>query len=59
RRLAMCVFAASDRPDRTDGGRPARNYGFAMLTPKVICLTTLPSAHGSRTQSGAVSAAKR
>jgi hypothetical protein len=28
-----------------------------MLTPKVICLTSLPSAHGSRMQSGAVSAA--
>ena len=28
-----------------------------MLTPKVICLSSLPSAHGSRVQSGAVSAA--
>ena len=28
-----------------------------MLTPKVICLSSLPSAHGSRMQSGAVSAA--
>jgi hypothetical protein len=27
-----------------------------MLTPKVICLTTLPSAHGTRGQSGAVAA---
>jgi hypothetical protein len=26
----------------------------AVLTPKVICLTTLPSAHGTRGQSGAV-----
>ena len=30
-----------------------------MLTPKVTCLTTLPTAYGSRSQSGAVSAAKR
>jgi hypothetical protein len=30
---------------------------LGMLTPKVICLTSLPSAHGSRSQSGAVSAA--
>jgi hypothetical protein len=28
----------------------------AMLTPKVICLTTVPSAHGTRGQSGAVAA---
>ena len=28
-----------------------------MLTPKVTCLTNLPSAHGSRVQSGAVAAA--
>ncbi len=27
-----------------------------MLTPKVTCLTTLPSAHGSRRQFGAVAA---
>ena len=30
-----------------------------MLTPKVICLSSLPSAHGSPMRSGAVSAAKR
>jgi hypothetical protein len=29
---------------------------FAMLTPKVICLSALPSAHGTRGQSGAVAA---
>ncbi len=57
RRLAMCVIAASDRVEGTDGGRRARNYGLGMLTPKVICLTTLPSAHGSRSQYGAVSVA--
>jgi hypothetical protein len=28
----------------------------AVLTPKVICLTSLPSAHGARGQSGAVAA---
>jgi hypothetical protein len=28
-----------------------------MLTPKVICLSSLPSAHGSRRPAGAVSAA--
>jgi hypothetical protein len=28
----------------------------AMLTPKVICLATLPTAHGARGQSGAVAA---
>jgi hypothetical protein len=28
-----------------------------MLTPKVICLSTLPSAHGSRGLAGAIAAA--
>jgi hypothetical protein len=37
--------------------RPRELTVFTMLTPKVTCLTTLPSAHGSRTQSGALTAA--
>jgi hypothetical protein len=28
----------------------------AMLTPKVICLSNLPSAHGTRGHSGALAA---
>jgi len=41
------VVAALRRLDSTDGGGRAQDYGFSMLTPKVICLAALPSAHGS------------
>jgi hypothetical protein len=37
--------------------RPREPRFFTMLTPKVTCLSTLPSAHGSGGQSGAVAAA--
>jgi hypothetical protein len=40
-------------------GGAAESTVLGMLIPKVICLTTLPSAHGSRSQPGAVSAVKR
>ncbi len=40
-------------------GRAPKSTVLGMLTPKVTCLTSLPSAHGSRSQSGAVSAPKR
>ena len=43
-----CADPATDLSRTADGRRSARAYRGAMLTPKVICLSQMPTAHPSQ-----------